>query len=93
MPGVASLQPLPHALKGPVAELCCSFYIGIGIAPPSAPAAAAAAATTADGADGAAAAGDEIAPRYDEIDLRPAATELVNSLCSWVHYSRRGLYI
>ena len=98
MPGVASLQPLPHALKGPVAELCCSFYIGIGLAPPSAPAAATPAATPAatasvDGADVAAAAGDEIAPRYDEIDLRPAATELVNSLCSWVHYSRRGLYI
>ena len=92
MPGVASLQPLPHALKGAVAELCCSFYVGIGLAPPSAPAAATAA-TTADGADVAAAAGDEIAPRYDEIDLRPAATELVNSLCSWVHYSRRGLYV
>ena len=94
MPGVASLQPLPHALKGPVAELCCSFYIGIGLAPPSAPAAATPAATASvDGADVAAAAGDEIAARYDEIDLRPAATELVNSLCSWVHYSRRGLYV
>ena len=68
VPGVASLQPLPHALKGAVAELCCSFYVGIGLAPPSAPAATTT--TTADGADVAAAAGDETAPRYDEIAAR-----------------------